>query len=483
VPTSLWSSARRATRWAAPALIGVAVGLASIGAYVGIWERLPREASDPAVLVPPDLAPTEEWQHDGAIEVEPPVSGWGDVLILRDPDDLPRDPFYPVFLIGPWVAVWLAVAIAFAVAFRRRSAWPLLVVTLLAWFVAGMWPAVMLLAYEIAMRERRTTRLRWAAAAGTVVTGGPIVLAGLHSYGFGEAWVAAVLVAGALVAFPMLAGLWLSTRHRLIAELRERVTRAEVDQQARAEQARAEERARLTREMHDVIAHRVSLMVLHAGGVEVSSTDERSARAGALIRATGREALTELRDMLGVLSRPPGVPSAPTAPVPTLAHLDRVLEQARAAGIRVVRCDRGDFNGVPSAVGRTAYRVVREALTNVARHAGHTDVQVVLDRRGGALLVRVHNAAPAHPPAAPPVSGFGLVGIRERVELLGGTLTAGPVDGGFTVQAVLPLPPPAAAGPTSDTAAMPEIGCTPDAVVADAAGVTAPSGGRTVGDR
>jgi signal transduction histidine kinase len=189
--------------------------------------------------------------------------------------------------------------------------------------------------------------------------------------------------------------------------------------------------------MHDVVAHRVSLMVLHAGALELGATDERSAGTAAVIGGIGREALADLRGLLGVL-RSPEQP-VPLAPQPTLADLDRLLDQSRALGIPVTRHDHGEPRPLGSTVERTAYRVVQEALTNVHKHAAGAPTDVHVRFLADELRVEVCNRPAATGPVALPGSGWGLAGLRERVELLGGTLRTGPRDGGFGVVAAIPV--------------------------------------------
>lgn len=244
------------------------------------------------------------------------------------------------------------------------------------------------------------------------------------------------------VALPFVLGLWVNARRQVLAGLRDRAERLEREQVARSDQVRAQERARIAREMHDVVAHRVSLMVLHAGALEVSAPDERTAAEAALIRTTGREALGNLRDVLGVLRSPHTPAEAALHPQPVLDNLDHLLDQSRAVGIPVSRHDQGAATPLPVMVEQTAYRVVQEALTNVHKHAGQAATKVVLQYLPHSFEVTVHND-----PAAPlprtgqslPGSGLGLIGLRERVELLGGEFETRPrTDGGFVVRARIP---------------------------------------------
>ena len=255
---------------------------------------------------------------------------------------------------------------------------------------------------------------------------------------FNTAVLAFVMTAMTILVLPTIAGLWIGTRRELIERLRERAERLEREQHLRAERAITAERTRIAREMHDVVAHRVSLMVLHAGGLEVSSVDERTERAAGLIRTTGREALAELRGILGVLREEEGE-AAPTAPQPVLADLEGLVAQWRGAGMEVV-CERSGEGGVlPLAVQRTGFRVVQEALTNAAKHATGARVRVGLCFGVDRLEVEVANGPVPGVVRPAPRSGYGLTGLRERVALAGGAVSAGPCpDGGWRLRAILP---------------------------------------------
>ncbi|MCK9869594.1 histidine kinase [Nocardiopsis dassonvillei] len=245
-----------------------------------------------------------------------------------------------------------------------------------------------------------------------------------------------VFLIGMLLVVPMVFGLWVGTRRQLIDRLHERAERLEREQHMMAEQAITAERTRIAREMHDVVAHRVSLMVLHAGGLEVSAEDPRTVEAAGLIRTTGREALTELRGILGVLRD--DTDAAPTAPQPVLSDLDRLVGEWRAAGMPIDRQESGRVRPLPTGVQRTAYRIVQEGLTNAAKHAPGAAVTLLLHYADRQLEVEVANA-PARGPAAPmPRSGFGLTGLHERVVLSGGSLSAGACpDGGWRLRAIV----------------------------------------------
>lgn len=215
---------------------------------------------------------------------------------------------------------------------------------------------------------------------------------------------------------------------------RYRVTRAAWATQL-AERVAADERRRIAREMHDVVAHSLAVVVSHAeaGRLVVPNSPERAPEILDTIAETGREALTEMRGLLGVLRDD----TVPTAPLPGLGDLPALVDRMRATGIAVEYAVADDLR-VPPAVGLAVYRIVQEALTNVARHAGpKPTARVSVETTGSDLRVLVASAGQV--PAARTGSGRGLTGMRERVEAVRGTLEAGPADGGWRVSAKIPL--------------------------------------------
>jgi signal transduction histidine kinase len=244
-----------------------------------------------------------------------------------------------------------------------------------------------------------------------------------------------------LTGFPALLGRYLVARRNLMTSLRERAERTDREQRLLAEQARAEERARLASEMHDVVTHRVSLMVLQAGAIEVTATEPETRRAAAGLRDAGMQALDELRELVGVFGGERTGESPSVGPPAPRADLRELVDASVAAGVDVRLECGGDADAVPSAVLRTAHRVVQEALTNVHKHAPGGQVRVDVRCDADAVTVAVTNtAATADPVLGPTGSGSGLRGLRERVAIIGGTLQAGPrPDGGFAVRADLPV--------------------------------------------
>ncbi|MET0816527.1 MAG: histidine kinase [Solirubrobacteraceae bacterium] len=240
-------------------------------------------------------------------------------------------------------------------------------------------------------------------------------------------------------------GMFVRARRQLVHSLRERAERAEAERQEHAERARLQERARIAREMHDVLAHRISLLSMQAGALEFrpGATPDEIARAAGVIRASAHQALQDLREVIGVLRETPG--TVPEPPQPTLADLSALVDESRAAGM-VVR-DRlriEDVGSVPAAMGRNAYRIVPEGLTNARRHAPGTAVVLTLSGRpGDGLEIEVRNPMGTFRPerAVPAGSGAGIIGLSERAHLAGGKLEHGRTQSGdHRLWAWLPWP-------------------------------------------
>ncbi|MFF3541305.1 sensor histidine kinase [Streptomyces platensis] len=348
-------------------------------------------------------------------------------------------------LAGHVLSVVIAVASSITVLMLPLRPWPVITMGAVAWMLLSVWIPLGIGSYVAAHTARSPRNLVWYLVGGGALavlptaTGVAIGMPGLS----GEDLLPSLGGAVLFVWLPAALGLWNKARREVIDGIEERATQREREQVARAEQARTQERARIARDMHDIVAHRVSLMVLHAGALEVNAKDEETAVAAELIRTTGREALTQLREVIGVLkSASDGGPSL--GPQPTLVDLDGLLDQSRAAGVSVERHDEGTPQRLPTLLEHAAYRVVQEALTNVHKHAGTAHAEVVVRYLESDLEVVVSNTAPRGPIEVLPGSGTGLVGLRERVELLDGIFAAQPSHGGgFTVLARFPLSQPA----------------------------------------
>jgi signal transduction histidine kinase len=253
-----------------------------------------------------------------------------------------------------------------------------------------------------------------------------------------------VLIAAAYAALVGWGALRQANR-ALVASLRERARRAEAEQGRRVAEARVLERTRIAREMHDVLAHRLSLLATYAGALEYrpDAPPEQLARAAGVVRDGAHQALKDLREVIGLLRDDETEDGA--RPQPTLADLPRLLDESRGAGVPIELRDSlaaGDV--MPGVVGRTAYRIVQEALTNVRKHAPGQPVRVELDGQPGAgLTIDIRNALPRGPARSPavPGTGTGLIGLTERVQLAGGRLDHETTSSGeFRLHASLPWP-------------------------------------------
>ncbi len=245
-----------------------------------------------------------------------------------------------------------------------------------------------------------------------------------------------VTVALALV-IAWLAGDNLRARQERLQAAQARAQQLEAEREERARRAVTEERLRIARELHDVVAHSMSVIAVQAGVAHhvIDSRPELARQALATVETNSRSALVEMRRLLGVL-RQEDEPSAALAPSPGLAEVPRLVAQFAEAGLRVDVRTTGAADGLPDGVDLSAYRIVQEGLTNVLRHGGPA-ATVTIDHEPGLVRVAVGDAGPAREPRGEP--GHGLIGMRERVAVFGGTLTAGPrPGGGFDVAATLP---------------------------------------------
>jgi signal transduction histidine kinase len=243
-----------------------------------------------------------------------------------------------------------------------------------------------------------------------------------------------------LTLIVLLGGALTRAERARLSALRERAASLEREQDAVSGQAALEERLRIARDLHDLVGHGLSAIAVQSSTARVAlDAGDLGAVRTALgnVEATSRGAMQEMRTLVGVLrERSPGAGES----APGLDGLPALVEHARRAGVRAGLDPVGDFGQVPSEVGRCAYRVVQEALTNVARHAPGAAATVRLEARDGRLGVEVTDRGGTRPGPVPASRGHGLIGMRERVEILHGTLEAGPLDGGgWTVRASLPL--------------------------------------------
>jgi len=275
-----------------------------------------------------------------------------------------------------------------------------------------------------------STRRRWReilpVSAVSAISGASFILFADPMQEGRELILVDIALLATIIAITVGWGMYVGSRRELLATLRDRAETAESEQTARVAQARIAERARIAREMHDVLAHRISIVTMHAGALSYRddiSPEEVKATA-ATIEQSSRLALVELREVLGALREGAG-DAEPEPPQPTAAAIPDLLQHFRGTGMNLVADLSVDVQAIPPAIGRTAYRVVQEGLTNAGKHAPRTRVEVQVS--GGpetGLSIEVANRLPAGTrPAEPlPASGLGLVGLTERAELAGGWL-------------------------------------------------------------
>jgi signal transduction histidine kinase len=248
------------------------------------------------------------------------------------------------------------------------------------------------------------------------------------------------------------AGLLVAARAQSASAAAERADHAERDRQQHAVRAVGEERARIARELHDVVSHGLSVVVLQTLAARAALEDGHGAAAADrhldAVESSAREALGEMRRMLGLLQPDELDADAPAPPTPGLRDVPHLLRRAGAAGLQVTSAELPEGVELPGGLDLAVHRIVQEALTNAVKHAPGADVAVAVRVDPAAVAVTVTNGPARDPGATLPGAGHGLIGMRQRVEVYGGTLTAAPTPGGgFTVAAVLPredgrVPPP-----------------------------------------
>ncbi|MDX3241139.1 sensor histidine kinase [Streptomyces sp. ME18-1-4] len=328
-----------------------------------------------------------------------------------------------------WLGLPLAVGVGLLTRWRRKLPMILWVGSLLVNALVSAHAAVVVALYTLAERTTAWPRVVACMLASAIVIGIPIWW---HAGGDG-----AIPISIAVCVVPALLGMYVGTRHELVERIRERAERIEREQQQRIARARSDERAHIARDMHDVVTHRVSLMVLQATALEVSNGKD-AVTIGKQIGVTGREALAELRSLVEVLRND----DAPLAPQPGLADLDALIEESRRIGVPVT-LDVANRAGErpPLLVEHTAYRFVQEALTNVHKHAPGARTRVRIQQTPQLLRLSVSNGRGQRATdASLPAGGHGLLGLAERVRLVGGEFTGGPTsDGGFEVIAQIPI--------------------------------------------
>jgi signal transduction histidine kinase len=327
-----------------------------------------------------------------------------------------------------------------------RRIWP---IPVFGWVLAtsipaGLWnrhlfagPALLVALYTVAALRPRRDALACAGVLEFAVVAALLLFAG------GDWWYDALFASG-LIAAPIGLGLYATTRRAYLAELQDRADRLEREKDQQAALAVAAERTRIAREMHDIVAHNLTVMItLSEAAVAASaSSPERATDAMRSVAATGRRALADTRRLLGVLRQPPGQDTGDTLqPVPDLTQLDMLIEQVRSAGLGTTLEIHGQAPDVPAGVQLTVYRLVQEALTNTLKHGGPgARASVRLRYLPGELLVDIDDDGVGATALVTAGVGGGLLGMRERVHAYGGDVQAGPRrPGGWQVSARLRL--------------------------------------------
>ncbi|WP_326726737.1 sensor histidine kinase [Streptomyces phaeochromogenes] len=334
---------------------------------------------------------------------------------------------------APVMATALVCGAALLVPRLRWPAAPLLVTVATAWWGSLLLPMLAVALYDLAVDRRARVAVACAVAA---------LSANLLGYRATSLWTGQSYASTVfLPVLAVLVGLWLGSRRRLLTALAADVEHLRIEAQLREEAARIAERSRIAAEMHDVLAHRLSLIALHTG-VLATKSDTLPApvaeRLG-LLRTTSVEALTDLRDVLGVLRDHDTTPTG-AALTPMMREVGELADEARAVGQRIELTTDGLPERAPTTHRLAVYRIVQEALTNARKHADGAPVTVRIDYGPPTTLVEVSN-----PPGTPRTdtvgSGYGLVGLRERVTALGGHLNSGPAGAGaWRLAARIPHP-------------------------------------------
>jgi signal transduction histidine kinase len=343
---------------------------------------------------------------------------------------------YPV-----WFAVDLVVGLAsfVLVQYRRRWPFPVAMILALTGFVSMSSAGPSVLAV-VSLATRRKVPELVSVGVATVIAGQAYVHYQPAYTDQDPPWLNFTFLVIATVAVIVI-GMYTGSRRELLWTLRERARHAESEQELRVSRAQAAERERIAREMHDVLAHRISLVTMHAGALAYRTDlpPEQVRQTARLIQAKAHEALADLRQVLGVLRSPDGTGDRPQ---PTYGDLDALIAEASAGGM-AIEFDSALPGGLqpPDQAGRTVYRVVQEALTNARKHAAGTHVHLYVGGNpldGVEVVVRNATRVGALGMPVTPGAGLGLVGLRERAELAGGTLTVIDEPQSFSLRCWLP---------------------------------------------
>ncbi|MFD7901542.1 sensor histidine kinase [Kitasatospora sp. NPDC059747] len=393
-----------------------------------------RAAVRPSAGPPPPLPTRRGWAFDVALALFLAFLGTHYVLIVQEPHSalLLMVPVVPLPLAlrrrYPLAVLWAVLPLALLVRHQSED----------IAYSAGV--AVVIAAYSVAAYGRRPAAVLASlpAAATTLV----VLFAEAKLPHFPNGVVAVLLLVPVFaVAYEL--RMW----RRRAAEGHERLSALEREQLAALQRAVEHERARIARELHDVVTHNVSMMTIQAGAARkiLDTAPDKAREAMAAVETGGRAAMTELRHVMGLLTIDAGTGDDPAAtadlsPQPGLGRLDALVEGVRQAGLTVGLTVSGERRAVPPGVELAAYRVVQEALTNTVKHAGGAAAEVTVEYAPGHLAVEVTDTGGRPTGAAATGNGRGLIGLRERLAVYGGTLHTGTRPrGGYRVKALIPL--------------------------------------------
>ena len=336
-----------------------------------------------------------------------------------------------------WADLVVGLACFVLVAYRRRWPFTIALVTTLLTPLTSLGAGATLLAMVSLATRRRWWQVITVAVLNLATTAAYYEIQPTTD---SDPWWVAILIGVAFIATASAWGMYIGSRRELIWTLRQRAETAEAERDLRAAQARSTERERIAREMHDVLAHRISQISMHAGALTFRAdltADEMRASVG-VIQEKAHEALTDLRGVLGVLRDASGAPT--TGPQPTYDDLADLVAELRAVGAQVM-VEEELTEAVPDAVGRTIYRILQEGTTNARKHAPAAAIRIrVLGSSADGITVELRNGL-AFGPSRTPGAGLGLVGLAERAELAGGRLTHRTEQGDFVLRAWLPWAP------------------------------------------
>lgn len=354
-------------------------------------------------------------------------------------------PFIPERDRPPMLLVYALIAGTFLpLALRRKVPWAALLISgasaIVYQTIRDMPPVPLTFGPMLAMYSFASRSQRRHAGVMALLAAGLGVAVPVFAFSSSVRWVAETVGTFVLLAAAALLGEAERNRHAYIAEVEMRAAEAERNREEEAHRRVDEERIRIAREVHDIVAHSLSIVTVQASAAAaVLDRDPEQARQSIEhVRATSKQALSELRSMLDVLRTGEG--DAPLAPAADVTQVEGLVRPVREAGVRVELDTYGDLSTVPAFASVSAYRIVQEALTNVVRHASATTVRVSLALTGSQLVVEIVDDGPGPAQAYAGKPGHGLRGMRERVEALGGAFQAGPGAGrGFRVFASIPV--------------------------------------------